>query len=93
MILSQAEQKAVALYDALPDHLKSDMIEAAIWARETLTKHEGSGHHFELIAHDYEGTLSCNFAKAEWAGDHSGSYMGTAAEAICIAVCEYLGGM
>lgn len=86
-------QRAKTMFDQLPEHIRSDMIEAAIWARDTLRDHEGAGHHFELTPDGVnEGTMSCSFAKPQWAGDHSGSYMPTAAEAIAISVCEYLCG-
>lgn len=86
-----AKAKANAAYEAVPDHFKEDVIDAAIWARETLTQHEGGGHHFEISA-EKDGLLSVSFAKPRWAGDHSGEPMPTAAEAFVMAVCEYLNG-
>ena len=85
-------ERAKHAYEQLPRRLKEDFIEAGIWARDTLTKHEGSGHQFEISA-GVDGSFSCSFAKPAWSGDHSGDYMRTVAEAICIAVCEYMNGV
>lgn len=35
----------------------------------------------------------CSFAKPEWSGDHSGRGMDHGAEAIVMAVCEYIAGL
>jgi hypothetical protein len=86
-------ERAQIMFNELPEHLRTDLVEAAIWARDTLRDKEGAGHHFELSPDGVNGgTMSCSFAKPEWPGDHSGAYMPTAAEAITIAVCEYLCG-
>lgn len=87
-----AKERALALYEDIDLYIKEDLVEAAIWARDTLMKHEGEGHHFELSANS-EGLLCCSFAKPSWPGDHSGSYMPTAAEAIVMSVCEYMAWM
>src|SRR5690606_32119691 len=73
-----AKERALALYEDIDPSIKEDLVEAAIWARDTLMKHEGEGHHFELSA-NHERLLCCSFAKPSWSGDHSGSYMPTAA--------------
>lgn len=85
--------KAQAAYDAVPQPIKDDLFEALTWARETLTNHEGAGHHFEL-AYDVkeEGFVAC-FAKPQWNADHASQPMNTAQEAIVMAVCEYLNGV
>lgn len=84
------EARTKAMYDALPQHLKDDLVDACVWARQTLMEKEGSGHDFQISGGD-EG-LCCSFAKPEWSGDHSGPYMSTASEAIVAAVCSYLCG-
>lgn len=69
-----------------------DYIEEAIqWAITTLTEEEGSGHYIMVTAGD-EGLVECSFAKPEWGGDHVGRGMEHAAEAIVMAVCEYMEG-
>jgi hypothetical protein len=83
--------KLKELYDAVPDGVKNgDLQEALDWARETLTKHEGSGHHFQLVW-TTEGLMCC-FAKPEWGGDHPGTPREEASDAIVYSVCEYLAG-
>jgi len=83
--------KAQAAYDAVPEWVRYDLFEAISWARETLTNHEGAGHHFELAC-DPKGFVAC-FAKAEWNADHASQPMNSAQEAIVMAVCEYLNGV
>ncbi len=84
-------RRARADYDAVDDFHKSNLVEACQWAREKLTAHEGEGHIIDVSGHR-DGTVSCSFAKPEWRGDHSGSRMDSASEAVIIAVCEYLRG-
>ena len=86
-----AKAKAQAAYDAVDDTFKEDVVEAAIWARDTLMRHEGEGHSFVVHA-EKDRRLSVSFAKPRWASDHSGSPMDSAAEAFVMAVCEYLNG-
>ncbi len=78
-------------YDAVPAHIKEDIIEAFLWARETLTKKEGEGHIFSIYANK-DGTLGCAFAKPQWSGDHSWTGMETAEEAVVMSVVSYLEG-
>lgn len=85
------EERILAAYDKVPEHTKED-IEAAIkWAKKTLTNLEGKGHLFYVIANG-DRTISCSFAKPEWPGDHCGRGMEHGAEAIVMAVCEYING-
>lgn len=86
-----AKDKARLMYDALPANVKEDVLEALLWARDTLRDREGSGHCF-VITGDRDTMLSCSFAKPQWSGDHSGSAMDTDAQAVCTSVCEYLCG-
>lgn len=83
-----AIQKAFA---DVPDYVKEDVVEAAAWAKETLTNHEGSGHCFDIFP-DKSGGLVFNFHKPAWAGDHTGRHMPYGGQAIVMAVCEYLNG-
>ena len=78
------------MYSAVAEHVRFDLVEAAVWARDTLRDHEGSGHDIQLSS-DRDG-LVCSFAKPEWAGDHCGPAMESASEAIVMAVCSYLCG-
>jgi hypothetical protein len=77
------------LFDQVPQYIREDLVEAANWARKTLTEKEGSGHQICVTA-GTKGGVVCSFAKSSWAGDHSGSETDEAAEAIVISVCEYL---
>lgn len=86
------EKKIQEMYASVPEHIREDMVEAAIWARDTLMRHEGAGHLIHVTAHHANATVVCSFAKPEWAGDHCGRECEEAAEAIVIAVCEYLCG-
>ena len=86
------QDRANEMFNQVPEYIRSDLVEAAVWARKTLTDHEGSGHDLQITGDSSQG-LSCSFAKPSWSGDHSGAYMDTASEAIVIAVCEYLCGM
>lgn len=65
--------------------------DAVDWARETLTKHEGAGHIFQLIFEN--GKYFCCFAKPQWSADHCSQGMDESHEAIVMAVCEYLSGV
>ena len=73
------------------DALIKDDIEGALeWAKETMTAHEGDGHHFSII---YEDGFKCCFCKPSWNADHCSQAMPSAAEAVVMAVCEYLNGV
>ncbi|MCK1543322.1 hypothetical protein IVB12_15510 [Bradyrhizobium sp. 179] len=80
-----------AAYNAVDQFIKDDIVEAANWARTTLTNHEGAGHHI-VVTGTKDGLVVCSFAKPQWAGDHSGPAMEEGAEAIVMAVCSYLNG-
>lgn len=86
------EARVQATYDAVPVHVREDIVEAALWARDTLMRKEGEGHDIQLSA-EPDCTMVCSFAKPSWGGDHCGRKMDTASEAIVMAVCEYLEGM
>ena len=81
----------LAMYESIPEDTREDIVEAGIWARELLAKKEGEGHEF-FVSANKDGTVSCSFAKPEWAGDHCGSGMSHGAQAIVMAVCEYMYG-
>ena len=85
------ERRIRVMYQAVPLFIREDICEASAWARNTLTDLEGKGHHFTLTA-DNEGLVACAFAKPAWPGDHCGRGMPEGAEAIVMAVCEYLCG-
>lgn len=85
------EARVQAAYAAVPEHIRDDICEATKWARETLTNLEGAGHEFYVTAGS-DGLVRCSFAKSEWAGDHCGRGMEHGAEAIVMAVCEYMSG-
>lgn len=93
MIKDKAQEARIqAAYSAVPEEIRDDIGEATKWARETLTNLEGSGHQIYVSASSEEGLVMCSFAKPSWAGDHSGRGMEHGAEAIVMAVCEYLNG-
>ena len=85
------EARIQAAYAAVHEHIREDICEAVKWARETLTNLEGSGHQIYVTAVG-DGLVCCSFAKIEWAGDHCGRGMEHGAEAIVMAVCEYMNG-
>lgn len=85
------EDRILAAYNAVSEYTREDLLEAITWATKTLTDLEGSGHQIYVTANK-DGTVSCSFAKVEWAGDHCGRGMDHAAQAIVMAVCEYLNG-
>lgn len=87
----ELEARIQEAYSKVPEHIRDDICEATKWARATLTKLEGAGHQFYVTAAG-EGLVCCSFAKPDWAGDHCGRGMDHGAEAIVIAVCEYLNG-
>lgn len=91
MITQIQEAKIQADYAAVSENIREDICEATKWARETLTNHEGSGHQFYVTA-EVNGLVVCSFAKPSWAGDHCGRGMEHGAQAVVMAVCEYLNG-
>jgi hypothetical protein len=87
-------QTAVERFNAVPEAIREDLVEALIWARDTLRDKEGAGHDFQLSPDGVnEGTMCCSFAKPEWPGDHCGPYRGQASHAVIMAVCTYLCGV
>jgi len=86
------EEKTLQSYENVPDYIKEDVVEAGIWARNYMMRKEGEGHQFFVTANK-DGTVCCSFAKPEWAGDHSSRGMAHGAEAIVMAVCEYINGL
>lgn len=87
----ELENKIQEMYYNVPEHIREDIVEASIWAKDTLTKHEGEGHLIHLST-DSKGSIVCSFAKPSWSGDHCGRPMNDGAEAIVVAVCEYMCG-
>lgn len=85
------EARITERYDAVPAYVKEDIVEACVWARDVLTRHEGGGHQFQIVA-DHDGSFCCAFAKPSWGGEHPGGWMPTVEEAIVMSVCEYLCG-
>ena len=79
------------MYNEVYEGVRFDLVEAAMWARDTLMRHEGAGHDFHISA-NRDRMLCCSFAKPQWSGDHHGPYMESASEAIVAAVCGYLNG-
>ncbi len=85
------EAAVQAAYAAVPEHIREDICEATRWARDTLMRREGTGHQFYVTATS-DQLVCCSFAKVEWSADHCGRGMEHGAEAIVMAVCEYLNG-
>ncbi len=84
------EQKIMDMYNSVPEYTKEDIGEAYKWAKHTLTQHEGAGH--DIRVYGAYNLVECSFAKPSWAGDHCGRGMEHGAEAIVMAVCEYMCG-
>lgn len=91
-IRAMRRARADEAYNAVPEHIRYNMLEAITWARDTLRDHEGAGHNFEITA-DKDGALACCFAKPQWNADHIGDYKDSASEAIVSAVVTYLAGL
>lgn len=85
------KQLAIDMYNSIPEDIRESIYEASNWAKNYLTNLEGCGHEFYITANS-DGTVSCSFAKPEWGGDHSGSGMDHGAQAMVMAVCEYVNG-
>jgi len=86
----QREARIQSRYASVGYTIKDNIGEAYAWAVKELTNLEGSGHDLYVSA---RGTgVCCSFAKPEWQGDHCGHAMDHGAEAIVMAVCEYLEG-
>lgn len=85
------EQRIQKRYASISDDIKDDIELAARWAKEVLRDHEGSGH-LLFVSASGANRVCCSFAKPEWPGDHCGRGMDHGAEAIVMAVCEYLEG-
>jgi hypothetical protein len=92
VISDSIEARIKTMYDAVDDDIKENLVDAAIWARKTLTDHEGKGHILEITDASSRGFVVCSFMKPEWAGDHCGQPMETGSQAIVRAVCEYMCG-
>ena len=84
-------QDAVKMYNEVSEDIREDIGLAHQWAIETLRDREGLGHQLFVIAGG-DRQVVCTFAKPEWRGDHGGSPMDHAANAIVMSVCEYLSG-
>ncbi len=87
----RCEDATLKRYDAVPSEAKEHVLKAWRWAKDHLQRKEGEGHHFGLVRNK-DGSISCAFAKPQWSADHCGEGMGTGAEAIIRAVCEYESG-
>jgi hypothetical protein len=81
------EERIQAFYDEVPDHIKDDISEAIPWAKETLP--DGSDFMFCISAGPV-GKVVCTFARPSWSDDFCGRPMNHGADAIVIAVCEYV---
>lgn len=87
------EERVQDAYSAVPNWFKEDLYAAVNWAKETLTNQEGNGHIFDIVAAPAVNEICCVFSKPSWPGDHCGRGMSTGAEAVVMAVCEYLNGV
>jgi hypothetical protein len=88
---AKKEQRIQNAYAAVPEFVRDDICEAAQWARDTLTGLEGDGHIFYVYAKS-DGTVYCSLSKVTWAADFVGRGMAHGAQAMVMAVCEYLNG-
>lgn len=90
---AHTEKRIQEMYEAVPEWVRDDIAEASKWARDTLRDHEGAGHCFYITGdRSLPGAVVCSFAKPQWSGDHCGRPMEHGAEAMVMAVCEYLSG-
>ncbi len=85
------EAQIQARYAAVPEYIREDIGQAVRWARAQLTILEGVGHEIYITATG-DGLVCCSFAKADWPGDHCGRGMEHGAQAVVMAVCEYMCG-
>ena len=88
----EVEARIQAMYLGVPEHIREDICGALLWAKLTLRERGETGHEFFVTAAAEPGLVVCSFAQPSWAGDHSGRGMDHGAEAIVMAVCEYLCG-
>lgn len=86
------EAKIQADYAAVDEYVKEDIGAAYAWAKDRLMRHEGEGHAIYVTSHHSGDGVVCSFAKPQWPGDHCSRVMEHGAEAIVMAVCEYLNG-
>lgn len=49
-VAEKVEARIQAAYATVPEHIKADTVDAAIWARSTLTHREGAGHEIHVTA-------------------------------------------
>ncbi len=84
--------KARAMYDEVDVYTREDLGKALDWARDKLMRKEGEGHVFQVTTSFHRGEVVCTFSKPEWGGEHSGTSMDMASEAVILATCEYLVG-
>ena len=86
------EDRVQERYSAVSDEVCEDIGLAHAWAIDALMRKEGEGHQLNISARG-DNQVCCSFSKPEWGGDHCGRAMDHGAEAIVMAVCEYLEGM
>ena len=84
------EERIQQDYKNVPEHIREDIGEAITWAKSILTKEEGEGHCFYVSAE--KNRIVCSFAKPEWSADHCSRPMEHGAQAVVMAVIEYLNG-
>ncbi len=77
-------------FDETPEDIKGDLESALEWAKEKLKRKERGEYSFSLL---YEDGFKCCFSQPRWPSDHCSAAMPEAAEAIVMAVCEYLNGV
>lgn len=82
------KEEFLKYYESVDEEIKEDIVKALSWATKTLTELEGSGHIFTLTAS--KNLVVCAFAKPEWSGEHYGEGMFHGAEAVVMAVAEYV---
>lgn len=78
-------------FKEVPRHVRDDLADAVLWARSVLEAHEGAGHRFQIHA---TGSLHvvCTLNHPDWTTDHIGPPMPNGADAVVMAVCDYLYG-
>ncbi len=77
-------------FDETPEDVKGDLESALDWAKETLKTINNGEYSFSIL---YEDGFKCCFSQPSWSSDHCSDAMPDAAEAIVMAVCEFMNGV
>jgi len=85
------EEKILEMYNSISEDIREDICKACEWAKNYLMRLEGEGHELYITRHS-DRLVCCSFAKPEWRADHTSRGMDHGAQAVVMAVCEYVNG-